>query len=306
MKYGFSLIMRGNEARPEAFEAMAEKAEALGFDSLWCSDHLIVPPLKTSRYPGRPDGKFPPIWLERYWEPFTVLSYVAARTRKIALGTSVLILPMRNPIEVAAQVADLDQLARGRFLFGVGVGWFEEEFNALNWPFRERGARTNEGLAVCKALWTQPRPSFKGKFYQFDEVYFDPKPASKPHPPIWIGGNSEAALRRAARHGNAWHPNRPTHAYLEKALGTLQGFLEEAGRSMADITVGVKTMLNFQDGPPGEGQTPTEGRPQEIIDALKRYQDLGAQHITFDFFPESLDNALLTMERFAQEVRPKL
>ena len=306
MKYGFSLITRGAAATREAFEQMAVKAEEWGLDSLWASDHIVIPERTISKYPGRASGEFPPNWLEAYWEPFTALSYVAALTKKITLGTSVLILPMRNPIEIARMVADVDQLASGRFVFGVGVGWFQEEFDVLDWPFRQRGARTNEGLAICKALWTQERPSFAGKFYNFDKVYFGPKPAAKPHPPIWIGGRSPAAFKRVAKFADAWHPNRPTFESLEQDLGELSGHLEAAGRKLSDIGIGVKTMLTFQDGPPGEGQMPTEGRPEDIVAAIKRYEELGATHFTFDYNPETLDNGLYTMERFVNEVRPKL
>ncbi len=306
MKYGFSLVMRGHAATREAFGRMAVQAEEYGLDSLWTSDHIVVPELKTSRYPGRANGQFPPNWLEAYWTPFTALSYVAALTKKIKLGTSVLILPMRNSIEVARQVADLDQLAEGRFLFGVGVGWFREEFDALNWPFNQRGARTDEGIEVCKALWTQERPTFHGRFYNFDNVYFGPQTVTKPHPPVWIAGNSEFAIKRAARIGDCWHPNRPTVEFMEQNIPVFERELEANGRKRADVQIGVKTMLTFQDGPPGEGQMPTEGRPEEIIATLKRYQELGVDHMTFDYTPESMEQGLLTMERFVQEVRPKL
>ena len=298
--------MRGADATRNAFEQMALKAEEWGLDSLWCSDHIIIPELKTSKYPGRGSGEFPPNWLEGYWEPFTVLGYVAAITKKIALGTSVLIMPMRNPIEVARNVADLDQLAEGRFILGVGVGWFREEFDALDWPFNQRGARTNEGLDLCKTLWTEERPSYAGKFYNFENVYFAPKPVSKPHPPIWVGGKSEAAYKRVARFADAWHPNRPTFDGLAKDLADLKVHMDAAGRKMEHLTIGVKSMLTFQDGPPGEGQMPTEGTPEMIISAIKRYQEMGATHFTFDFTPETLDNALYTMERFVNEIRPKL
>ena len=131
MKFGFSLIVRGNEATPDTFARIAERAEALEIDSLWCSAHVIVPPQVKSGYILIPGRKHPEHWKECYWEPFTVLSYLAALTSKITLGTSVVIVPMHNPIELAKQVAEVDQLSGGRFVFGVGVGWFEEEVAAL-------------------------------------------------------------------------------------------------------------------------------------------------------------------------------
>lgn len=298
--------MRGNEARREAFIAMAEQAEAADIDSLWTSDHLIVPPRRNSVYPGTADGEFPPTWYERYWEPITVLSYLSALTTKITLGTSVLILPMRNPIEVAAEVADLDQLSQGRFIFGVGLGWFEEEFDVLGWPFRERGARTDEGLAICKALWTQAAPKFDGPNYSFENVSFAPKPVQQPHPPIWIAGNSVAALRRTVRFGDVWHPVLMPYADLETKIARLKALATEEGRDPASVGVSLKLPLVFQDSPPDNPDMPTIGRPQDMIEALKRYGELGVEHFTFDLKPESLANALETMERFVQDVRPHL
>jgi probable F420-dependent oxidoreductase len=306
MKYGFSLIMRGKAATREAFEGMAEKAEELGLDSLWASDHIVIPERVVSKYPGRASGEFPPNWLEGYWEPYTALGYVAALTKRVTIGTSVLILPMRNPIEAAHAIADLDQLAAGRMVFGVGVGWFKEEYDALDWPFRKRGARMDEGLEICKALWSQERPTFKGKFYNFENVYFGPKPVQKPHPPIWIGGSSPVAMQRTARVADGWHPNRPTPEFLEKAIPELREYIKAAGRKPSDVKICVKTLLKFQNGPPGEGQMPTEGTSEDIIAALKRYEELGVDHFTFDFDPETLDVALATMERFNYDVRPRL
>ena len=306
MKFGFSLIMRGNSATPEAFEKLAERAEALDLDSLWCSDHLIVPRDVESKYVGRADGKFPESWRERYWEPFTVLGYLAACTKKIQLGTSVLILPMRNPIEVAAMIADLDQLSGGRIVFGVGVGWFREEFEVLNWPFRERGARTNEGLAICKTLWSDDSPRFDGRFYHFGESDFAPKPVQKPHPPIWIAGNSSAALRRVAKYGNGWHPFKPSLEALEQGKQELAGYLEAEGRRMEDIVISAKGHLTFTDSAPGAGQWPLEGRVEDIVAGIERFGELGVEHFILDYLPETLDKGLDTMERFAQEIRPKL
>jgi probable F420-dependent oxidoreductase len=306
MKYGFSLVVRGRDATRETFDAMVQKAEALGLDSLWASDHLVIPPRRVSRYPGRADGEFPAGWLERYWEQFTVLSYLAGKTSSITLGTSVCILPMHHPIEVAAKVAQLDQLLNGRFVFGAGVGWFREEFEVLNYPFQERGARTTEGLLIMKALWTQERASFHGRFYRFDQVHFGPKPVSRPHTPIWVGGHSPGAFKRVATVGNGWHPFRLSPAEIRKGLGELKKHMEEAGRSMSEITVSVKLHLAFQERPAGAERVPAQGSPAEIVDDIRRYQDLGVAHLVFDFAPETRAQALHTMERFSQEVRGRL
>ena len=306
MKFGFSLIVRGNEATPDTFARIAERAEALEIDSLWCSAHVIVPPQVKSGYILIPGRKHPEHWKECYWEPFTVLSYLAALTSKITLGTSVVIVPMHNPIELAKQVAEVDQLSGGRFVFGVGVGWFEEEFEVLGQDFHNRGARTDEALDLMKALWSDDPVSFHGRYHQVDEAFFSPKPRQRPSPPIWVAGGSKAALKRAARCADTWHPVRPTFETLRHARADLNGYLAEAGRKPESLEIAVKLPLIFQGGPPQPDQPLTQGRPADIIGAIKSYSEAGASHLVFDFVPESLATALDTMERFAQEVRPGL
>jgi probable F420-dependent oxidoreductase len=248
----------------------------------------------------------PQSWKSTYYQPFSVLNFLAGLTTTIRLGTSVLVFPMRNPIEVATQVAELDRLSGGRVNFGVGVGWFAEEFAALGYPFHERGARTNEGLAVCKALWAEGTATFNGRFNSFEGASMGPKPVQRPHPPIYVGGDSAAAFKRLADHGDVWHPLKPTPETIEAAKPRLAEAMAAAGRPAADIAIAPKIVLRFQDGPPGDGQAPTEGRPRDIIDALHRFRDAGATEFCFDPTAETEAVVLDTMERFAQEVRPKL
>lgn len=306
MKFGFSLIVRGNDATPDAFAQIAERAEALDIDSLWCSAHVILPPQVKSGYVLIPGRMHPEHWKECYWEPFTVMSYLAAMTSKLILGTSVVIVPMHNPIELAKQVAEVDQLSGGRFIFGIGVGWFEEEFEALGQNFRNRGARTDEAMDLMRALWSEDPVSFDGRYYRVEDAHFAPKPVQRPSPPIWVAGGSKAALKRAARIADAWHPVRPTFEYLNEARVDLDRYLEEVGRAPGSVEVAVKLPLIFQDGAPATDEPPTQGRPADIIDAIERYRDAGASHLVFDVVPENLATALDTMERFAQEVRPGL
>ena len=306
MKFGFSLVVRGNEATPDTFAQIAERAEALEIDSLWCSAHVILPPQLKSGYVLIPGLKHPEHWKERYWEPFTVLSYLAGLTTRVTLGTSVVIAPMHNPFELAKQVAEVDQLSRGRFVFGIGVGWFEEEFEVLGQDFHNRGARTDEALNLMKALWSDDPVSFQGRYYQVDNAHFGPKPVQRPSPPIWVAGASKAALRRAARFGDAWHPVRATPEQLGEARPLLNAYLEEAGRKPESLEIAVKLPLIFQDQAPGEGQPSTQGRSSDIIAALQRYREAGVSHLVLDFVPESLATALDTMQRFADEVRPGL
>lgn len=306
MKYGFSIIVRGNSASPATFDAMAERAESLGIDALWASDHLVMPPFITSSYPGRADGQLPDDWKRTYYQPFSVLNYLAARTTTVRLGTSVLILPMRNPLEVAAQMAELDQLSGGRVNFGVGVGWYAEELAALGYSFKDRGKRTDDGLAIVKKLWTEAKASHDSPYYSFEATEMGPKPVQQPHPPIYIGGNSPAAIRRTVRFADAWHPFKITPEGLAEMRPVLDEALRGAGRSPEGFPIAPKIALTFQDGPAGESQAPSEGRPQDIVDTLRRFRDAGANEFCFDIMTETLPVALDTMERFAQEVRDKI
>lgn len=306
MKFGFSVVVRGADATPETFARMGERAEALELDSLWCSAHVIIPPQVKSGYSLVPGLKHPEHWKERYWEPFAVLSYLAARTSRVQLGTSVVVMPMHNPFELAKQVAEVDQLSGGRFIFGLGVGWFEEEFEVLGQDFHNRGARTNDGLELMKALWDEDPVTYRGRYYSVEQAFFAPKPVQRPSPPIWVAGGGKAALKRAARFGDAWHPVRPSYAYLERSIAELDGYVKAAGRPAHSVQIAVKCPVVFQSGPPSAQQPPTYGRAVDIADALKRYRDLGASHCVLDVVPETRAVAIDTMERFAQEVRPRL
>lgn len=306
MRYGMSVIVRGDAAGPETFNAQATQAEALEWDCLWVSDHLLMPAMRVSRYPGRSDGELPSAWKRTYYQPFSVLNYLAAQTQTVRLGISVLILPMRNPIEMAAQIAEMDQLSSGRVNLGIGVGWFREEFEALGYDFDDRGARTDEGLSLIKALWSNEKTTFNGRYHQFEAAETGPKPIQKPHPPIYIGGDSPGALERLAREGDVWHPFRITPDGLAAALPKLTAALADAGRSPEDCPIAPKIPLTFQDHAPATGQAPTEGRPQDILAALRLYQELGATEFCFDIMTETLPVALETMVRFNEEIRPHL
>jgi probable F420-dependent oxidoreductase len=211
---------------------------------------------------------------------------------------------MRNPIEVAKEVAGADVLSGGRLLFGVGVGWCREEFDVLKMPFHERGRRTDEHLQICKALWTQEPATFQGRYYRFKDVHFGPKPAQRPHPPILIAGHSPAALRRAARYGDGWHPFALTVEAFKAVLPQFHAAVEEAGRRPEDLEISLKVRLRFGDGP--DPQPPLHGSPEQVIATIDAYRALGVRHLILDFMPETIDNALATLDRFAREVRPAL
>src|SRR2546423_2203358 len=190
MKIGFSLLNNWGIEDVQALVGLAERAEALGFDSVWTHDHVFNVGHVFDRIGSRP-----------YYEPLTLLSFVAARTRRVRLGTSVLVLPYHNPIRLAKTAATLDVLSGGRLILGVGVGAIEHEIEAMGTPFKERGAFTDEAITVMRTLWDEEDPRFDGRYSRFTGMKFSPKPIQKPSIPVVIGGVSRAAIRRAARVG---------------------------------------------------------------------------------------------------------
>jgi probable F420-dependent oxidoreductase len=200
MDLGLNLM----RVRPERMPELAARAESLGYESVFVPDHLAFPVRFASLYPGSDDGSFPYPRDTPLYDPFLVLGQIARATRTLKLGTGIYVLPLRHPIVAARAVTTLDVLSGGRVLFGIGVGWLEEEFRALGIDPRARFARTEEAVLAMRRLWTEPEPEFHGKHFDFDAVYFTPKPVSSPHPPILFGGDAPGALRRAARLGDGW------------------------------------------------------------------------------------------------------
>ncbi len=213
-------------------------AEERGFHSLWIPEHVLFFREYGSRYPYSSDGRIPgdP---DGVMEPLTALAYVAACTERIRLGTGICIVPQRNPVYVAKQVADVDYLSGGRLDFGVGVGWLREEFEALGVPWERRGARTRECIGVMKTLWEDEVSSFEGEFFQLPPCLQNPKPVQKPHPPVVFGGESDAALRRVAELGQGWFAYDRPLATLAEDLERLDGFLAAAGRRRSDVQIHV-------------------------------------------------------------------
>lgn len=211
-------------------------AEELGFHSLWVPEHVLFFPEYASRYPYSDDGKLrgdPKSLLD----PFSALTFVAAGTRRIRLGTGICLVPQRNPVYTARQVADLDYLSGGRFDFGIGIGWLREEFEALGVPWENRAGRTLECIEVMKTLWCDEVSSHNGERFQIQAAYQNPKPVQKPHPPLFFGGESDAALTRVATVGQGWFGFNLTPALLEERLAKLDGLLAEARRSRSDIRI---------------------------------------------------------------------
>jgi probable F420-dependent oxidoreductase len=227
MQIGVPLFM----LRPEHMATVAQQAERLGFESVWVAEHLVFPTVIRSRYPYSAEGVPPINPATPLLDPLLVLMQVAARTERIRLGTNVYVLPLRHPIAVARMAMTLDVLSNGRLLFGVGLGWLEEEFAAVGIDFASRGGRTREYVRAIRALWTDAEPSFHGRYVAFGPLKFEPKPVQQPHPPIVFGGESAAALKRAAALGDGWYGvgHSPQSAGVQTAR--LRALLDESGRA---------------------------------------------------------------------------
>ncbi|MCC6175283.1 MAG: LLM class F420-dependent oxidoreductase [Chloroflexi bacterium] len=311
MKIGVHLANGGVWATPETIVGLAERAEALGLDSVWVSDHVVVPSAIESPYPYGPPATFSPEASQNYFEPFGVLAYVAGRTRRIELGTTVLVLPQRQPLLVAKQWATLDALSGGRTILGIGAGWMREEFIALGADtFDRRGPATDEALAILRAAWSEaPEIAFAGTVYQFEPIRALPKPARPGGPPIWIGGHGRRSIRRAAELGDGWHPIRIPLDELRTATATLYELLPQYGRRPEDVTLSTVVTAwapgTHPDGP--DRDWALAGDPDACAEKLHRYQDAGIQHVVVNAFPRDRPSAMLeTLDFLASEVRPRL
>ncbi len=236
MKFGVAFANVGPMAYAEGAVALAQAAEAGGFESLWTVEHTIVPAGYQSPYPYSPTGKMPGPEDSDIPDPLIWLTYVAASTSTIRLGTGILILPQRNPIVLAKEVATLDRLSGGRVELGVGVGWLEEEFDALGISFADRGARTDDHIAALRALWTQDAASHHGTHSSFDGAISRPRP-TQGSVPIVVGGHSKVAARRAGRLGDGFFPGRGSHEALAELIAVMKATAVEHGRDPDAIEI---------------------------------------------------------------------
>ena len=290
----------GFPATPEAILTATQRAEELGYDAVLLNDHLIM--------------KGPPEVVASWgnvYEPLTTMAYLAGKTERIKLATSVLILPHRNPILTAKMVATLDQFSNGRIILGVGAGWVESEFAALAVNFEDRGARTDEYLRVCQACWCPDPVSFAGQYHQFEDMHCSPKPVQQPHPPIWIGGSSKAALRRAAEFATTWQPvPTPLDALLEHKAN-LWAACKKIGREEPP-KIRMSFRVNFAAvtgknpiGPDGNRLT-GHGSVDDVGEDIAAYRDkAGLEQFQLNFngcaSPAQLEQS---MTMFAEQVRP--
>ena len=290
MKIGFSLSNNQGIEDVQEILRLATRAEELGFDSVWASEHVFNVSYVQERIGNR-----------HCYEPLTILTYVAATTKTIGLGTSVLVLPYHNPIRLAKTAATLDVVSGGRLILGVGVGVIEQELEAMGSPFGERGAITDETIAIMKELWTQEDPSYQGRFHSFSGMKFTPKPVQKPHIPIIIGGTSRAAVRRAARVGNGWHPTALDPETLSQRIRYLGERAQAEGRDPAEVPVSVSAPMGVAAR---EGRYSLGVDPAEILEKAQTYESLGVERLVISSNTREGSELLPALEMLAEEVLP--
>ncbi|MGH9084651.1 MAG: LLM class F420-dependent oxidoreductase [Acidimicrobiales bacterium] len=244
MEIGLFAPLGNGNATAGVLRTLGREAEARGFESIWVAEHVVLFDDYESQYPYATDGRFPGGAETGLLEPLTALTYLAAVTETIRLGTGICLVPQRNPVYTAKQVVDLDVLSGGRVDFGIGVGWLAEEFEALGVPFAQRGARCDEYLAVMRSLWCEDLSEHHGDHYDLPACKMYPKPVQHPHPPIHVGGESAAAMRRVATQGQGWYSFNRTPEQLDEPLERLDATLADHGRSREDIQLTVCPYFN--------------------------------------------------------------
>ena len=298
MRFGVWLPNCRHLATPGIIRHAAVRAEGLGYDSVWVSDHVVVPRANVGNFG------------ETIFDPLITLGVVAGATSRVRLGTTVLIVPYRQAVVTAKKVSSLDALSGGRVVLGVGAGWVAAESAMLGVPFAERGPMTDEYLRAMQELWTSPSPSFEGKYVQFSDLHFEPKPVQKPHPPIWVGGHGRASLRRAVELGAAWHPINRSPAELRAGVAELARLGRERGRA----TPPALTLRNdVRILRPGETPPPSAhagrvvaGEPAALVDQIAELAACGVEELVLEFLAADGAELDAQMAAFAERVRPRL
>lgn len=293
MKFGFVIPNNYGVEDPEDVIEVATRAETLGFDSVWVNHHVLHAGYILERLDDGP-----------YYDALTLLSYTAAKTSRVRLGTTVLVLPYFNPIVLAKALATLDLISGGRLNIGIGVGNLKQESDALGSRFSNRGAYADESIIVMKELWTEKAPSHAGHFFKFAGVKFSPKPIQTPHPPLLVGGHSTPALRRVARLGDGWHPTGLWPEELCRLLARLQPMVEYAARSISDITICVRNELEITDGFSHGEYGPLVGNADQVKAAVEKFRNLGVSEIVLSVSTSDADRIRRAMDRFAEEIMP--
>lgn len=298
----------------ETFRRVAPRVEEIGFNAIWVADHVLFPDKSEASHPlgyrantGRSDDNASDGHNVRSGDPsfeaITTMSYLAGLTKKVRIGVGVLVIPYRNPVLVAKMLASLDVLSDGRIIVATGVGWLKEAFEALRADYEHRGAVTDEYIDIMRTIWREPSPVYQGQFYDVPAgLQFNPKPVQK-EIPIWIGGVSKPALRRAGRRGTGWLGVYQPLDTTREMHATIRGHLERNERSVDDFTFAhrVRFQVTDLDG----GDQPCIGTPQKIADGVRRYHEVGVRHLQFAPPPGPTTAYLLEQaDRFEHEVKP--
>jgi probable F420-dependent oxidoreductase len=302
MEFGLFLPVSGRSATRKTLREYAQFAEDLGFHQLWAAERIVIPWTIDTAYPYAEGAQFivPPD--RPFLESLTVLAFLAGCTERMKLGVSVLVLPYRHPLHWAKVAATIDVLSEGRFTLGVGVGWMQEEFEALNAPFAERGKVSNEQLEMLRGALTQERCTFEGNHYRFNDIAFNPKGFNRDRVPIWVGGEGPAAQRRAARYGDAWFPYflRITPEALKDHWANVCNQAEAFGRDPSEIELNLNLPVWVTDEPVTQEPGVLRGTPQQIEAAIEPLRELGVHHLALQFMVPHYPERLLQIERFAR------
>lgn len=291
MKFGFVIPQNWGLSDPQEVVRFGVRAEELGYDSVWVNHHILNVGYIYDRLEDRP-----------YYDALTVLTWVAARTERVRLGTTVLVLPYLNPLVLAKTIATLDVMSGGRVSLGVGVGMLREENDALGSDFTTRGAYADESIEVMRDLWTSEDPAYSGRFFDYGGFKFSPKPVQSPGVPILIGGMSRAAMRRAARLGDAWHPNGGSVEEIGERFETVRTMCAEFGRDPNEVTLVVRGELDVLDTQSDNPSTPMIGTPDQLLRTIEGYESIGVSEIVLQVGTDDVGRIRRTQEAFAERV----
>ncbi len=305
MRLGFALPQIGALAGPESVTAIAQRAETLGYDSLWVLDRLLWPVQPQAPYPMG-DGSLPEEY-KRALDPVETLTFAAALTRKIALGASVLNLPWYNPVLLARRLTSLDVLSGGRLRVGLGIGWSPDEYVAAGSKWNERGKRADESIKALKAIWTTDPVEFQGAYYQIPKSFISLKPVQKPYPPIYMAAFTRAAMQRVAKEANGWFPVGIPIAAIPQLFDGIRQMAREAGRKSEEIELIVRGHVELSDKAADKGRGDFTGSLEQIAEDIAATRSLGAAELVFDvqFSPDvkGTDDILKRLEQLRQAGR---
>jgi probable F420-dependent oxidoreductase len=316
MQFGFGAPVSGPLSGPRDLARIASEGETIGYDYCTISDHVAIPRELEAKYPYSDTGEFPGRAGGDRHEQLTCVAFVAAKTSKLRLVTSVTVVPHRPPVLTAKVISTIDVLSEGRFTWGIGVGWCKEEFEAVGAePFEERGAVTDETIAACRELWSNDNPSFSGKYAEFSNIFFQPLPVQK-RIPVWVGGESGPAMRRTARLGDAWYPigtnprNRlDTLGRLSEQWNKLRGQVQAAGRNVDEVKLAYRFSQFGKDIPEradNDDRRLGSGDNAAIVSDLRALRELGVIAVDFNFGGNTADAVIANMRRFRDDVLAKV